>query len=411
MSEEKQQSILEENPDHIAAHFAFLPFAVHLLSQKQLQSGVHPLPLNTPEALTQETLKAIQDIVNQGTVSYLSRSAGWNKKAVVLPHQERPRKKRLWDADIWKQLKLQFTHESLEALLIAYNLTRKVPKAFELKKGNASALLAGHRQRDPMLMLAQKKGLSTHELTEQIEHVQQSSIRTLQTLTLHSNGDALIHHQVCQSLNQWIALDQTTQNALLRNPLNLFTHFYVSASITEQHIDTLKAILKPSLAPILPWLGDIWVRHWIDIEPKRWNAPKKQQLQVFHQFCENQDLLFTAWYTLADEEERFEILIPMLHYYTEYIKTYPSTQSIAEQFSTLTRELRHIEKNTYKDVFARALLPALLLRKVYEEARDLHPVEREACHHLFMEEYQICQFEEVLKTVEERIEWLQPTLG
>lgn len=409
---EGQTAAQQDNPHHLATNFAFLPFVVQLLSDKLPSQGVQPLPIGEPDALTLEAVEAVQDIVNQATMSYLCQRAGWRKRQTVLPSEERPVEVRSWDPQVWRNLTLRFSAASLDSLLIAYNLTRKAPKASELRSGTMFSEQPTKQSQDPTLHLAQSRGESVQTLQIAVNNGVKASIKHLKKLPLPYNGDMLIHHLVFARLNQLVQLDEGTSKAFYSNPLNLMTHFFQCSNITDDHIDSLQDLLSPNIAPLLPWLGVIWSKRWTDIEDQRWYQGKGDKArESFHLFNKNQMMLFTAWYSLAEEKERPDLLVPLLDYYTALFETHGPHAKWVDRFRRMTSELRHVERTDYAEQWARAMMPALTLRRAYEDARDLHPIDREAPHHLFMDAYKRKSFDTVLSKIEDLLATLQPKIG
>lgn len=397
----------EDNLEQLTANFAFLPFVVQLLSNKTPSLGVQPLPLQDNQVLTLETVESIEDIVNQAALSFLT-DYGWQQRPFVYKGEERPVTGRAWHHSLWHNLSLHFTESTMDTLLIAYNMTRKAPKAAELRSGTLFS--EQHQKQDLSLTIAKKMNLTAQQLQDLLDEKKKESQKSLQKLKLEANGDLLIHHMVFCRLYRLISMHQSTLKAFLRNPLNLMTHFYVLPELKETHLDSLGQLLTPAIEPMLPWLGMHWTQMWRDAEPGRWGG-KKKKLEAFRQFNQNQSLLFAHWYTTAEQKERPDWLVPLLEYYHVLVHKCGPSRNWVESFRNLTQELRHVERTEYSDLWAHALMPALTLRRAYEDAHQLHPVDREPSHHLYMDAYQRAEFEQVLEVIEDLLQTLQPKIG
>ena len=105
------------------AAFRFLPFAVDLFERRELRlKRVELLPIADPEAIPQEVMALLEQVITRGTLAFLCRAGGWQAISVADPGREEPKRRvRMIDRQVWEGLRLRFTDESVLALLLVYN--------------------------------------------------------------------------------------------------------------------------------------------------------------------------------------------------------------------------------------------------------------------------------------------------
>ena len=73
----------QETAWHRTARFQFVPWVARLLGNGSLQGRSDPLPEGNPDALTDETVEAIGDMMNRAVWKFLARDCGWRQQYAV----------------------------------------------------------------------------------------------------------------------------------------------------------------------------------------------------------------------------------------------------------------------------------------------------------------------------------------
>jgi hypothetical protein len=66
-----------------------------------------------------------------------------------------------------------------------------------------------------------------------------------------------------------------------------------------------------------------------------------------------------------------------------------------QRFDALMQGISHRERRGYQERWARTLGQATALREAYRQARNVHPIDREAADKIFMRDYEARSFDEV----------------
>lgn len=385
----------EDLHPHLVSNFQIVPFAVQLFQGTPLGMGHQHIALDSPDLLTQEAVEALAEIAKQATLQFLCRRGGWQQQPFTLPHEENPQRGRLWDQRVWSDLHLAFTSDSINLLLAIFNLTRRFPKQ------NPPPIKAAKKTERKKEKTPYERFVVRHQ-----KH-KEDSVRWLKQYTPKSNGDLLLHHLIFRQLYARHQFERYVPvEPFANNPLNVMTHFALFAPHEEEE-QPFERLLEPDFRPLLPWLTSEWVVQWLLLEPRRWDT----DLEGFNRFNLRQRCVFTAWCALADDEEHWDLLLPLVDYYHKLLDKRGPKKQWLSTFQAMIQGLRIVERQAHSALWAGTFLPAREIKRAYDQARILHPIDREAPQRLFMDEVQRLVFDEDLHALEDLIEELLPTLG
>ena len=393
----KQDELSPQDAMMLQGNHSFVPFVVALLERKSMHLSTHTLPCGKPEFLTKEAARALQEIVKRATLGFLCRENGWRKLSFApleggQLYAEHPSKGPVWNQQVWKETKLSYSHNCINLLLAVYNLTR-TPKYPNPQKSN-SAKSKNNDQRNIELLKIQDK------------NNKKASERILSEFKPETNGDMLFHHLVFRRLLQNNQMRFIGAQNFVQNPINMMHSFWLFSPFTDKQLKALDDLLKPEMVSFLPWLSVNWKSSWCKYE----NARPYQSLQGFRNVVINQGQLFHAWMSLLVYEERSDLLEPFLGYYRHLFENEALVDKAVVFLREQTQPLRMVETQKYFDQWLHTLTPALQVRKLYVEAQELHPIDREAQHHILMSSYANIRFDKTVKEFEQLRRTLQPTL-
>lgn len=352
-----------QRKQHETAAFSFLPFVVDLFSRRDIRiKRAELLPVGRAEALTSEVVEALEDIITRGTLGFLCRAGGWRALDWAAPGQEQPvRGVRMVDERLWSGKHLSYSAHSVETLLITYN----------------AVCQAGGQ---PYPDVPGKKKI--HK-----DYPKQRPSR------FKHNGDMLVHHLAFLKIRQApFKVDEDYWKFLsTSNPLTHVARLSVTADDAET---LLERLMKPDFAMMMPWLGYHLASCWRAELKTRWDV-----LARFHRL--NQGL--AAWcdqlLTYAERQERRDLLIPLLGFYQQHFERQGIEEQWLREFNRLARDLRFADRSEYQRAWASMLGVIIKLQQHYLDARDVHPIDREAPDRAFMSAYETSGFDPLVERV------------
>ena len=413
-----QQTPSDSQSLHRLANFSFVPFVVRLFRLGRLSEGVQVLPLNQPDALTREAVDAVRDCCNQAALEWLCREAGWQELLFAHRRLELPKRGRLWDSPAWNTLTLEFSEKSLKLLLAAFRYTRQKVSS---KKKNTSRLSSNNHQQQA----EQQSTVPATQNEDEQQFLRQSDNREKLAFRSHlqswswkadeiqnvTTGDLIIHHLVFRGLSHWGRLDQNQIRYFQKNPLNFVTSFTKGSTLDEKRIEQATAaflsLFRSSLAEFLPWLALGWCEAWVHFEHERWG----KGANGYTRFNQHQELLLKTWLEESVRQERYDWLVPLLHYFRAMFGEENQWQEYYGYFGRLFRDVRLSERREYQASWVSLLKLTRELRFHYEDINMLHPIERENAHRVWLEMYENLQFDRSLEEIEALIARLEPRIG
>lgn len=349
-----------QRKQHEAAAFNFLPFTVDLFSRRDLRiKRAELLPIGRPEALTAEVVEALEDVITRGTLGFLCRAGGWRALEWGLPGQDEPISgMRLIDERLWADKRLRYSHHSIETLLITYNAVCQAGgQPYPDTPGKKKTHKDYPKQRNPKFKL---------------------------------NGDLLVHHQAFLKIRQApFKVDEDYWRFLTNNPLTQVARL----SLTAQEAPAiLSRLMQPDLGMMMPWLGFHVVRSWREELRTRWDV-----LTRFHRLNESMVAWCDQLFEYAQQQERRDLLVPLLGFFEAHFERQGIEELWLREFNRLARDLRFADRSTYQKAWAACLDVAVKLREHYMDARDVHPIDREAPDRVFMTAYESSKIEPLVE--------------
>jgi hypothetical protein len=330
------------------AIYGFLPFLGQLFGWLPVQRRAGtPLPVGVPEALTLEVVEAVREVLGRGTLSFLTRRCGgWHAMSLAVAGQEAPlRGVRLFDRQLWGKGKLQlkFTDVSVDALLTAYNASCQPVQASTVKQ----------------------KGKP-------------------RVVKLATNGDVMIHH---------IAFARLWESQLfLRKGLEdtEFWQYFIVNPLTRMAMARpedaqagLERLWGPDMLGVWPWL-EAYVRgSWHQELQTRW-----EDLDRFNTLNQGLSAWTRGMLAWAKQHNRRDLLVGLLRFYAEHLNKPGEEEGWHREFDRLARNLRFADRDAYRRAWAGWVEVGWLLHQEYQDARAIHPLDRESPDRVFMESYE-----------------------
>ncbi len=343
---------------HQTGAFLFLPFAVDVFGRRDLRiKRANMMPVGRADYITAEVLEALGEVVRRGTLGFLCREGGWKAIDWARPGEENPVKDvRLIDARVWYDLKLEFGDPSVDTLMIAYN----------------SVCHAGG------MSIPGKSGSGKNK---------QTMYPKSKRISFKHNGDVLAHHITWLKIRSAaFEVEKTFWGFLTRNPL---THL-ARLDARSHPEDVMSRLSKPDMDTLMPWLGAHLARCWNRELDERWRT-----LERFHRLNVGMETYFTSIVKRARDEDRRDLLLPLMLFFMEHFKRDNAEEVALSEFNRLARDLRFADRDTYMRTWGRAMHVGWEVFEEYQEARAVHPVDREAPDRVFMGAFEEWDFEPV----------------
>lgn len=345
--------------DQENAAFRLLPFAVDVFGRQALRlKRAEFLPVRHPESLTLEVVEALEHVIRRGVLAFLCRQGGgWRQRARVVPGQEEPQRGvRLTDSRIWKDqgLKLSFSAQSIDALIIAYNTVCETAGQQPKEKGSRGKV---------------------------------GKYPTSIDMGFTANGDILVHHILWMKLLEApFDPNRAYTEYFQKNPLTMLARGDTRKSRAPKVIARL---LEPDMEPLMPWLAPHLVKCWQREEASCWS--KLEQIDRFHVGMGGygEELL-----RIAREEERRDLLLPFVLLFKALFLSPKSEDQWETKFQRLMHGKKISERDQYRRLWAKYIRLGWTLHEEYGEARSVHPIDREAADQIYMESIEADPYEE-----------------
>jgi hypothetical protein len=343
---------------HRAARFGLVSFAIDVFSRpKPRRVRSETIPVGEPEAMTREAVEALQVIMNRGTLAFLCREGGWRRLALVREGHEHPVEGvRIVDPRVWREVgELRFGAAGLEALVIGFNAVTLEPPT------------RGSDQER-----ARRKRTRTEDGAWRVPR---------------HNGDLLVHHVVGRRVEALgVPLHAPERRYLRANPLTRV----VEMTQTSTAASDVERVLDDDLRALLPWLDRYIVGHWERHFSTMWTT-----LEIFDDFQRRASAILEAWIERSHQRGRRDLLRMPLELFSRLFVGRDVEARWQQRFDALMQGISHRERRGYQERWARTLGQATALREAYRQARNVHPIDREAADKIFMRDYEARSFDEV----------------
>ncbi|MFT5685406.1 MAG: hypothetical protein ACI8RZ_006357 [Myxococcota bacterium] len=347
------------NPQSLTVQ-RFLPFCRAVLLGGSPSCLVGQLPLRKPAAMTAEVVAALQDMINKAVMGWLIRGIGWRR--LPIPDGEETFKGRIWDEAIWGDLKLTFTAESIDTLLLAWNLLAEDSSAKPVHPNNRKWRKMNTTARKQWKAEARKRVDSTSN---------QQNEERVAGLSLTTTGDLLLHHLVFRSLHR---RKSVMAGLWMANPLNLMAFYTQGGLRSPEECTALSTLLTGPLAPLMPWISAEWPTLWRDL-------PGPESLDGLRRQHFNQAMVFSAWIQTCEEAHQQHLLIPLIAAYADQRDRLPATRT---QLATFTASLPLTIRQPAQRQWADALTPMHTIYRCHQSALRTHPVDRKGTERILL---------------------------
>lgn len=351
----------ETTNHHRTARLVLVPWLVRFFNDGPIKGSSPSLPLGNPGALTDETVLAVQHIINRACWKFLAGECGWRKRTAVFPgNRDTHSIRRLWQQG-QSAPELTFSESSIELLITIFNATRK-------------------ESAPPFLPIQQCLG---------------------------TNGDLLVQHLVYQRLRRTPKVfetgDWTAAPSWLCNPLNALASpdLYRDYEAPRIHWHRL---FDADLSPFIPWLGANQAILWHRKETSFQEGDLEEKLEWFEALTN----LITEFMATAMDAERIDLTTFLLEWFALHAKQ-KDTNLIQFQRFTENRSLRERQNLASRWVHLLELITPL--EHAAREATTTHPVERSNCQNAFLAAWEDLPFDKTAATLRELIQNLRPSIN
>lgn len=352
----KSSSQLQE----IAA-FRFLPFGVDVFqgSPLRLMRAKH-LPLNRPDAMTLEIVEALASVIQRGTLAFIARQGAWQKLSVADPGRDNPRQgQRGIDSAQWRGAgrKLTFSAKAINATILAYN---------------AVCTSSGIASPSKRLKTATKKDAYSPTMSMSFKH----------------NGDLFAHHIIWRRLRDAnFQVQEMTWHNFATNPMTQLVRLDTRKRGAKGIIERMMA---KDMALSWPWLSEYIAQAWELELATRWDS-----LERFDRLNTGLADLGEELFARAEAEGRRDHLIVLVEFFRTHLQKDGYEQAWLDSFNRIARELKLSERDTFRRTWARHVTLCWRLKLEYDEARRIHPVDRDSSDKVFMEAIESAPFGDI----------------
>jgi hypothetical protein len=338
---------------HDIAVERFLPFCRTVLLGGSPDHLLGQLPLRQPDALTAEVVAALQDMINKSVMGWLIRGIGWRRLSI--PDDEDTMTVRAWDDEAWGGLRLRFTAESVDMLLLAWNL---------LAQSTAAEPIHQSSRRWRKMTAAQRLEWQKEARKQATDASSRQHRDRLMALSLSASGDLLLHHLIFRSLHRRRA---AMAGLWMTNPLNLMAFFPLGGLRAPEECAGIRPLLTGPLAPLLPWICAEWPALWAAL-------PGPENLDALRARYFNQALTFSAWIQACEQTGQEHLLSPLIQGYADQHDRLDDDRARLEG---LIGGLPLSARQPIRRQWADALEPLHAIHRCHQVALRTHPVERD----------------------------------
>ncbi len=338
----------------------FLPFCRAVLLGGNPSRLVGQLPLRKPTAMTAEVVIALEDMINKAVMGWLIRGIGWRK--ISIPDEEETFEARIWDEEIWGDLTLKFTAESIDTLLLAWNLLADNKPQEPVHPNNRR-----WRKMNPAVRRQWKQDARKRAIVGD----NQQTLDQLAGLSLSTTGDLLLHHLVFRSLHR---RKSVKAELWMSNPLNVMAFYARGGARTPEQCQSIAALLTGPLAPLMPWIAAEW--------PALWRTqPGAASLDDLRQQHANQAAVFQAWIAACEQTGQEHLLVPLVRAFAHQRDRLPTTRA---QLETFAARLPMFIRQSAQRQLAEALEPIKSIHRIHQAALRSHPIDREGTEQILL---------------------------
>lgn len=337
------------------------------------QRSVPPAPRRREHLFAPEDLQDLEEVYGQGVIhAVVHRAQGWQARPVLVGSS--PWAARVVHGPVWgiePAPRLVFSDASLKLGVDVYNLCR--------------------RQRE-------KADKTIHRW----------ALEALTSTRWQASGDALLAYWLLTAA--WPQLGATKRADMLRGLtrkhalLGLRHGAWIEATPDDEAID---AAIASDLRPWLPWMLDHALGHWRGWEERIWRG----ELQTHLTRRQRQSAWMDAWLRAIERTGWFDLLCPFLDHLRFCLRWLAAlavggdanpdaswrdgregtigAPQMAEagiaRFRRTFRRAREADRMQAREAWAEVLLMGRRVQTMFESARSLHPIDREANHTLLIE--------------------------
>lgn len=346
---------------HRTARFDLVPWLARLFGDGSVRGDSPSLPIGDETALTDETVAALQSMVNLASWRFLARECGWRRIHAVNPgNPESISKRRLWE-EASADVQLTFSTATPDFLISVFNGTRK--------EGD----LSGDDQ-------------ATGPVT---------------------NGDLLVHHLVFRRIHDTSLAFGLGGDAdlasWLRNPLNALYDPLRYRKVNPEDTDW-ERLCRADIAMWMPWIGLRMSQIWAGREKSSWACGIDGGLR----WLEAITFLLGDWGRACEKSLRLDGYLGALDYLVRH-----------EAGSELKRTEfeRENESCSLRERQERAVrwVDFLSLTQPLEESANrfagVHPIERSGAERAFLSLWEEMRLPEVVKSLGNLSQSLRPSFN
>ena len=440
----KKQSILnvqeyseqdQENFTLLRSYLHFIPFMAKLLSGQKPEHHLETVEILTEskslrhsELLSQEALQALQEMMVEVVFDQL-KTIGVRKRRCANVRHRTVQISRMWKQNDWEKLSLEFTDHSIDLAILIYQLyhaeTKQQQNSLikELKSLDTPSMgdllfqfiLYQHLiHLKKQVLWRNSKRLESQQTKTKQAKLNEASKQAKQAKKVNKTNKASSSRiQVNTDLNPIISYLYQT-NPLI-SLVNIDSHLPdLELDQSKQYNFDFKTLKATGFRTIWPWFGQIIVNTWIKSEKHRWESSSKQahEYTQFYNISQRQSALIEQLISFAEQEDRYDLLLPLITYYQELVQTIDQdTRSVKEKVNQLCLSLLMANRASIISPYECVLNGINRLAKIAQEINQSHPMDREWSEILFLSVFQAAELESTINRINQVINDISPKVG
>ena len=427
----------QENLTLLRSYIHFVPFMAKLLSGQKPAHHIeteeilrHSKSLVNADLLCQEALESLKEMITEVIFDQLTIIGAEKKRYANVRHRT-VQISRMWQQADWHKLSLQFTDHSIDLAIYIYQYyhasTKQQQNSILKRLPNLSTPSPGDLLFQ-FVIYQHLVRLKTQAVVKSAQ-VSKNDLKSNTSKPNTSNNSQSNHNKAKAKRPSPSLTQKITQIPTDLSPIIAYVHEFnpliylvnIDKGVLRAKLDMSKEyhfdfkVLKASEYRILwPWFSTLLVNAWQDSERFRWAVQSRADAKHtrFYNYSKQQSALIGQLIDFAEQEERFDLLLPLLDYYQDLYKNHDQGKnSVKSKVDMVCSELRLVNRPPILTPFVAVLNAFNRLAAIAQKINQNHPMDREWSEILFLSVFQAAELESATIRINKIIDEIDPSIG